>query len=261
MIEYFIDWTESFSPTTVQDAYTDGALPVISWQPFDGDASQLDQPDYSLSTIIDGDHDPYITEFAEAVKAARVPIAIRFAHEMNGNWYPWSEGVNGNQPGQYAEAWRHVYDIFTAVGADNVIWVWSPNILRGTAGRNVEDYYPGDAYVDWIGLTGYAVTESTAAQVFDPTLAEIRSFTQKKILITETGAQPGPEKDPWVGNFFSWLQQQPDVIGFIWFDYYEDQGAGADWTFASDPVSLAEFQRGVQAMTRVTMPTAAGPSS
>ena len=47
---------------------------------------------------------------------------------MNGNWFPWCEGVNGNQPGEYVAAWRHVHDIFTAVGATNATWVWCPNV-------------------------------------------------------------------------------------------------------------------------------------
>ena len=50
---------------------------------------------------------------------------------MNGNWFAWMEGVNGNQPGEYVAAWRHVHDIFTAVGATNVSWVWCPNVDPG----------------------------------------------------------------------------------------------------------------------------------
>src|SRR3712207_8531028 len=46
---------------------------------------------------------------------------------MNGDWHPFSEKRNGNQPGEYVKAWRHVHDIFTAVGANNATWVWCPN--------------------------------------------------------------------------------------------------------------------------------------
>jgi beta-mannanase len=42
---------------------------------------------------------------------------------MNGDWYPWGKGINGNQLGQYVQAWRHVHDIFAAIHADNVLWV------------------------------------------------------------------------------------------------------------------------------------------
>ena len=47
---------------------------------------------------------------------------------MNGFWFPWNEGVNGNQPGEFVAAWRHVHDIFEAVGATNATWVWCPNV-------------------------------------------------------------------------------------------------------------------------------------
>ena len=95
------------------------------------------QPAYRLSRIIDGDYDQYIKSWAEGIKALGFPIAIRFAHEMNGTWYPWCERTNGNRPGQYVRAWRHVHDIFSEVGATNVTWVWSPNIIYDSASANL----------------------------------------------------------------------------------------------------------------------------
>jgi beta-mannanase len=71
---------------------------------------------------------------------------------MNGDWFPWDEGVNGNTPGQFVQAWRHVHDIASAVGATNVTWVWCPNV---TPINNLGEFYPGDAYVDWTCLDGY----------------------------------------------------------------------------------------------------------
>ena len=51
---------------------------------------------------------------------------IRFAHEMNGTWYPWAEGVNGNGPGDYVAAWRHVVGVFRRAKVSNVTWTWAP---------------------------------------------------------------------------------------------------------------------------------------
>jgi mannan endo-1,4-beta-mannosidase len=74
---------------------------------------------------------------------------------MNGDWqFPWSEQINGNQPGDYVRAWRHVHDIFTQAGASNVTWVWCPNI-SGPTTRPMAALYPGDSYVDWTCLDGY----------------------------------------------------------------------------------------------------------
>jgi beta-mannanase len=126
---------------------------MVTWEPWDylGD---INQPAYSLSSIIGGAHDSYITRFALDAKAWGHPFFLRFAHEMNGDWYPWNEGINGNTPGQYVQAWRHVHDLFTANGVTNVTWVWSPNI-EYTGSIPLSGLYPGDAYTDWIAMDGY----------------------------------------------------------------------------------------------------------
>ena len=73
---------------------------------------------------------------------------------MNGDWFPWSERVNGNASGQYAPMWRHVKGIFDAEGAVNVTWVWAPNIVD-PGEIPLAGLYPGDAAVDWTGVSGY----------------------------------------------------------------------------------------------------------
>ena len=83
------------------------------------------QPRYRLRNIIAGRFDPYIRPGQDARRLRR-PVRLRFAQEMNGNWYPWSEHANGNRPHEFVRAWRHIHDIFRAAGATNVEWVWSP---------------------------------------------------------------------------------------------------------------------------------------
>jgi beta-mannanase len=259
MIEYYVNWTQSFNSVNVFNSYADGALPVITWEPFNGGTTgntNLDQPAYALSTIIDGKHDTYITQFAEAVKAAKVPIAIRFMHEMNGNWYPWSIGVNGNTSAEYVAAWKHVWNVFQTVGATNVIWIWAPNVLRGAQNDvKLADVYPGDQYVNWIGMSAYEDYESTATQLLNPTLDDIRQFTQKDVLITETGAQPNTNKVAWITNFLQWLPQQQNVIGFIWNEYTLPEGARAAWGFDADPESLQAFRTGIRGLQLAAVPT------
>lgn len=258
MVEYYVNWTQSFSSEDVYDAYSEGALPVITWEPFAGGTTGhtiLDQPNYALSTIIDGDHDTYITKYAKAVKAAKVPIAIRFMHEMNGNWYPWSPGVNGNTVAEYDEAWKHVWNIFHEVGATNVIWVWSPNVLRGAqTDIHLKDVYPGDQYVDWVGMTAYEDYESTATSLLGPTLDDIRQFTQKDALITETGAQPNTNKVAWIKDFLAWLPQQSHVIGFVWNEFSAQAGARMSWGYDKDPASLAAFHAGIKTIKLAAIP-------
>ena len=74
-----------------------GTIPFLSWAS-QSVPSSLDQPDFNLSSITNGAHDAYIREFAEVAKEWGHPFFLRFDAEMNGFWFPWSEGVNGNKP-------------------------------------------------------------------------------------------------------------------------------------------------------------------
>ena len=228
-------------------------LPVVTWEPRDY-RRQIerdqppDQPEYALSRIINGDADAYITQWATRIKALRYPVAIRFAQQMNGTWFPWSEGVNGNQPGEYVAAWKHVRGIFDTVGATNALWVWSPNISYAGSTPLV-GLYPGDQYVDWIGVDGYNGGSElpwggwlTPEELYLPTVREIRGFTQKPLLLTEVAsAEAGGSKAAWIRSLFQMLQQQPDILGFVWVEVNRE----ADWRIVSSREAAEAFRSGV----------------
>jgi hypothetical protein len=131
-----------------------GSLPLLDWGSWELNGGAT-QPAYRLSTITSGQYDSYIRQWAKDAKVWGHPFFLRFDWEMNGDWqFPWSEQINGNQPGDYINAWRHVHHIFTQEGAENVTWVWCPNI-SGTTTRPMAQLYPGNAYVDWTCLDGY----------------------------------------------------------------------------------------------------------
>ncbi|HEY4779527.1 MAG TPA: glycosyl hydrolase, partial [Solirubrobacterales bacterium] len=146
----------NFPQNEMNNIRSHGAIPFYSW----GSQSipvptNLNEPNFQLSDIIEGHHDAYIRKFAEAAKAWGHPFFLRFDWEMNGGWFTWAEGANGNKAGEYVAAWRHVHDIFTQVGATNATWVWCPNVDPENQMQNLSALYPGDAYVDWTGLDGY----------------------------------------------------------------------------------------------------------
>jgi mannan endo-1,4-beta-mannosidase len=188
--EFAQGWAvNQFDRGAIDNVAAHGMLPLISWEPWDyrlqSRIPSLSgvQPAYRLSHIIDGDYDSYIRSWAEGVKSLPYTIAIRFAHEMNGNWYPWGVYTNGNSVGEYVRAWRHVHDIFTQIGANNVIWVWSPNIVYGDT-TDLAELYPGNNYVDWIGLSGYYGTPGMMQYrsfnaTFGQTIAQLRRFTNE----------------------------------------------------------------------------------
>ena len=113
---------------------------------------------------------------------------------MNGNWYPW--GTGQTSASAFVAAWRHIHNLFIQAGASNVIWVWNPNIINPVPQVQLEPYWPGDAYVDWVGITGYFPTSGpeTFASLYDPTMAEIKKFTTKPIIIAETSVETGPSE-------------------------------------------------------------------
>ncbi|MEW2518860.1 glycoside hydrolase family 26 protein [Actinacidiphila alni] len=259
ILEYYQDWDQPFSADHAELAYQQGALPLITWEPY-GDSRAADQPKYALQRIASGTYDAYIIRYAQKVKSIGQPVALRFAHEMNGAWYPWSESNSGNSSGDYVKAWRHVHDLFQIVGATEVIWVWSPNVLRGTGGVALAPLYPGDAYVDWIGIDGYGFGEKTATEVLQPTLDAITAFSHKPVLISETGSAPGPRQAGWTADLFRWIKRTPNVIGFVWFQYSKDEGGRYDYRFDISPATKAAFRKGLDSLTLRPWPVTSGGS-
>ncbi|MEI7026676.1 stalk domain-containing protein [Paenibacillus sp. y28] len=101
------------------------------------------EPRQGLDAVVDGEH---IRQWARDAKAAGIPIFLRFACEMNGNWTVWS-----GDPDKFIEKFRLVHDIM-AEEAPNVAMVWSPNDVPK---YSMDPYYPGDEYVDWVGISLY----------------------------------------------------------------------------------------------------------
>ncbi|MFC0008091.1 glycoside hydrolase family 26 protein [Micromonospora siamensis] len=237
-------------------------LPIVAWEPWDylatGRArSHGEQPAYRLSRIAGGDFDEYIRSWAQGLKSLGYPVGMRFAHEMNGFWYPWCEQSNGNREGDYVRAYRHVHDIFRQVGVTNVIWVWSANVTYPGA-EPLTGLYPGDRYVDWVGLSGYYGTAGVERyrsfdRIFDDTLDQVRRFTRKPIVITETGASDAEgRRAAWIREMFSQLPRHPDVIGVIWFETNKE----LDWRLSVTPDAARLYgEKAAAARYRVTWST------
>lgn len=224
-------------------------FPLMSWEPWDYQDDRKDargnhsaQPRFQLAKIYGGEFDDYITSYANGIKALDYEVGIRLAHEMNGFWYPWGVGVNGNRGGDYVKMWKHVRKLFDDAGVTNVTWVWSANV---NLGHNIKlkPLYPGDDLVDWIGLSGYYGTAGTdryrkPATVFDETIEELQTFTKRPIVFTETaGTDVSGYKARWVGDLFDYLEGHPEVIGFIWYEAVKE----TDWRLVGSPEAVAAF--------------------
>lgn len=240
---FFQKWNQPFPTNAIALSWDRHALPIITWEPVIPN-SGVGQP--KLDDITNGTWDVYLDQWANAAKATGQPLVIRFAPEMNGNWYTWAENQYGNGPGDYIAAWRHVHDRFTAAGADNVIWLWSPNRVDYQP-TPLSTVYPGDQYVDWVGMSAYYRSTTGAPDfntTFAQTLAALRAVSDKPIFISETGADSGNSANDvtWTQNFFNGLAAQPDVIGFSWFN---EPKTNNDWRLQRDALVFAAFAAGV----------------
>lgn len=247
MISFYMDWTKSVNPTTLKAISDKGATPVITWEPWVSTGG-VNQPTYKLSTITAGAHDTYIKSWANTLKTYNKPVMLRFAHEMNGNWYPWSEQVNGNAPGDYVAAWKHVVDVFRAEGATNVKWIWAPNVQQ--PGIDTTALYPGSSYVDYTGVDGFNWGSDQPWtggwqepwDVLDSSMVQIANLApDKRMIVTEIASvesENGHSRTEWINNMVyylnHWSETHPgQVEGFIWFDLNKEN----DWRIGSSTTS------------------------
>lgn len=235
----FTDFKHSFPTADANAAAARGAALLISWEPWDWEVKSQTQPAYSLDRITAGDHDAYIRQFARDAAATSHPVFVRFAAEMNGDWHVWSTGFNGNGPGDYAAAYRHVVDLARAEGAHNIKWMFNP-IVSYEGSTPLASLYPGSSYVDWVALDGYNWGSlKWGWQSFDDIyamgLAEIKAVAPGKPLgIAEIGSTPGSLKAAWVTDSFAKAQAN-GVRMFVWFEHNKE----TDWRLSSEPTVAA----------------------
>jgi len=244
---------ESFPSTPLENVRRYGAIPVFSWNSTSSPPS-LDQPQFALSTILEGRYDAHIRDFATKAKEWGHPFFLRFNWEMNGFWFPWSEGVNGNTAGQYVAAWRHVHDIFTAVGANNVTWVWCPNVDLGGQLAPLASLYPGDAYVDWTALDGFNWGNRRGSpgwlnfnQVYHRTYKQIvtRIAPTKPLMISEiASSDKGGSKAAWLKDMLSKLRHKYRKARAV--VYYDVHDRGTNWPIEDSKSAGNAWRAGIR---------------
>ncbi len=227
--------------------------PFVTVEPWSVDSRWGDssQSRYSLATIIAGAHDSQLLALAHDLAAAHRTVYLRFAHEMNGSWYPWAEAVNGNQAGQYQAAWRHAHDVMAPVLGTQARWVWAPNSLRGAAPNSptLHELYPGDAYVDYLGLTAYGHGE-TVQQTFCPTVAALKTVSRKPIVLAEVGVT-GPHRVSWLEALGPFVAAESQIAGVVYFNTSpETTGATADYRLDADPQAAKALGKAVVQMSK-----------
>jgi Glycosyl hydrolase family 26 len=254
----FVGRFEAFSRGTTVDGFLREAerqgmrRVLVTWEPWRPVPAELGvveqfrpQPGYRNRDIAAGAQDAYLTLFAKSLASFRGRVDLRYAHEMNGTWYPWS-----HDPVQYRLAWRHIVRLFRAAGARNVRFVWSPNpslyLPFRRWQRSVRVYWPGRRYVDAVGSTmiNFGGEKAYAVGRFVPRLRALRRLYHKPVMLTEVNTVYRG-RTRWLRGLRRMLRRTPWIRSIAWFQHMsrgqvQIEGAGRlDWDVQRDPASAA----------------------
>ena len=223
----------------LKNAYNDGRYVELTLQTMDT-AQTYKSASYD---ILDGKYDDYFNEYARGLKEFGHPVLFRPNNEMNGEWCVYSSYHTSKDTNLYKEVWRYIYKIFEENGVDNVLWVWNPHDLSfpGFKWNHYLNYYPGDEYVDIVGLTGYNTGTYYRGEVwrdFDaiyPHLYdEYMALFDHPFMITEFGSnEVGGNKVRWVQEMFDYMDKYPfnNIKVAIWWN-------GIDWDSKQNPARV-----------------------
>jgi beta-mannanase len=231
VLSAFADFTDAFPVRWAQEARERGVPLLISWEPWDSDSGYADQPRYALDRIAAGDFDSYAHAFAAAAKVSGASVIIRFGAEMNGDWQVWNKN---DAPTDYVAAFRHLHGLFTADNVRNVAWSFNPvNTWEGAP--PYADYWPGAAYVDWLGLDGYTWQTvlpgreyTSPGEVFGESLAELRALAPAlPVMIAECGSPPAGKR-LWITQLADWVPKH-GISMVAWFEHVKE----TDWRMSA----------------------------
>jgi beta-mannanase len=234
---HYYDWLDNFPSSDESADIAAGRIPMITWW------------GTRYTKINDGSYDARITRAARAVKRFGQPVFIRWAAEMNGDWFAWSGAQNHRDPCGYVAAYRRIHDIFASEGVRNVSWVWAPNSdsspggIKHSSWNNWRNYYPGDAYVDWVGIDGYnwgsllqGSRPETFARIMSPVYSDYAA--RKPIMIAETSStEAGVDKGRWILDMADWVKAHSAIKAVVWFD----RTTKYDWAIDTSAGSTAAF--------------------
>ena len=226
----YFDWSLDYTSFARTDIAA-GRIPYVTVEPWNT----------TLDAISSGSQDTTIQSRATGIKGLNGKVLLRFAHEMNGNWYPWDgfhNGASDSAPPKYIAAYRHVHDVFAAAGVTNVLWVFCPNVdsVPSDSWNQWANYYPGDTYVDWMGYDAYNWGTDTFASMTSRIYSGLAA-KNKPIMLGETSTMD-VEKATWINAIIPAMKSQfPMLRALVWFDINKEN----NWLYDSSTASLSAF--------------------
>lgn len=240
----FVHWgnESEFPSAKARTLSAQGKTLLIFWEAMDYNSDPVRQPRFNYDGVLNGDFDRYFKDFAATAALAGLPVILIPFEEMNGNWYPWSGTVNNNSPDKHRAAYRYVHGFFK--DAPNLRFGWAPNAVSvpDVAGNKIEDYYPGDEYVDVVGLNGFNDGEPWIdfTDIFGKGLSILSPYG-KPIYIFSMAAAEDPRKPAWISDTITTIKMTSGLAGWVWFNEDKEK----DWRVWSSEASLEAFQKAV----------------
>jgi beta-mannanase len=243
-----------------------GAEPLVGVMPWSSLNQGYPEPEYTLERIARGAFDDELYHAADIVRSLGYPIMMEFGPEVNGSWFPWNGAWNGRDADEYGEpgepdgperfrdAYRHIADIFRMGGGD-VTWVFHVSSAGSPSDEwnAVSRYYPGDGWVDWIGVSVYGRLKGGGLRSFGdimegayPGLCALSP--SKPIAVLEMGVSEGPGKAEWIKDAFAGVNsgRYPRVRAVSWWNKASrPDGSRSGLEIDSSPESLAAYREGV----------------
>ena len=245
-----------FPAREVKTIYDFGSIPFIRMMPRTDFAAYSHDPVYNLKKIINGNFDKDLKKWAEDARDSKIPM-VEFGTEVNGNWFPWSGALNGRDPQRFVMAYRHIIELFKNESALNITWVFHVDADSDPdeEWNNMAAYYPGDDYIDWIGVSVYGAQSRDEEIVnfiesFDSTYKKLSAISQNKPLgIFEFGTIENPVREikaAWIKSVFETIRDDryPRIkaLGYWHSIWKNDDGSVSDMRLDSSPEVLKVAQ-------------------
>lgn len=207
-----------------------GLVPCIHWM------TNLEER--TLNLIQKGEVDSYLKNVSDSIKTLNFPLLICFAPHMNVQTLIGEGQVEQKTflAERYKETYRYIIQFFRQQKVTNVLWVFSPHVesIPNVEGNKASKYYPGNEYIDVLGMDGYPMSNPNPSQtisnwkgfdtIFGSLYKELKSLAPgKPILVFETANKQRGQTDP-----REWIIQALDtckaweISAYVWSNTDQD---------------------------------------
>lgn len=260
-----------FPKENVKTIHKYGSVPFIRLMPRASYEQNPPDPIFTMQKIIDGLFDADLIQWADDARDCGVPLLAEFGTECNGQWFSWNAAFNGaNSKAIYGDpqlydgmerfrdAYRHIIDITKKEGANNITWFFHVNAPGdpSTDWNTMKGYYPGDNYIDWIGLSVYGAQSKdenwrSFQSILDSSWTEISTISEtgKPIAILEWGTienQMADGKAEWITSAMNLLNKGGKYYPYIKaLSFWHSSFSQTNLRIDSSPQSLKAYQSGI----------------